>query len=102
MIDVNIEFTKGVLFVRLSGLLNSINSYEIEEKVYDIVKDGGIRYVVFNIKDLVINDNVKLFERFKKILEDNDGRMLVCGHEIYSNNFEYVSDELSALKILNS
>lgn len=30
MVDVNIEFTRGVLFVRLTGLLNEISSFDVE------------------------------------------------------------------------
>ena len=77
MVDVNIEFTRGVLFVRLTGLLNEISSFDVEEKVFEIIRDGGIRFIVFNTSNLVINGNVPLFEKCKRVLEENDGRMLI-------------------------
>ena len=49
MVDLNIEFTRGVLFVRLAGILNEVSSMDVEEKVFEIIKDGGIRFVVFNV-----------------------------------------------------
>mgnify|MGYP000941242145 FL=1 len=101
MVDLNIEFTRGVLFVRLAGILNEVSSMDVEEKVFEIIKDGGIRFVVFNVKNLEISDSVKLFDKCQKLLEENDGRMLICGDEMSAYDLEYVSDELSALKLLS-
>lgn len=101
MVDLNIEFTRGVLFVRLAGILNEVSSMDVEEKVFEIIKDGGIRFVVFNVKNLEMSDSVKLFDRCQKLLEENDGRMLICGDEMSAYDLEYVSDELSALKLLS-
>ena len=93
MVDLNIEFTRGVLFVRLAGILNEVSSMDVEEKVFEIIKDGGIRFVVFNVKNLEMSDSVKLFDKCQKLLEENDGRMLICGDEMSACNLEYVSDE---------
>lgn len=101
MVDLNIEFTRGVLFVRLAGILNEVSSMDVEEKVFEIIKDGGIRFVVFNVKKLEMSDSVKLFDKCQKLLEENDGRMLICGDEMSAYDLEYVSDELSALKLLS-
>lgn len=101
MVDLNIEFTRGVLFVRLAGILNEVSSMDVEEKVFEIIKDGGIRFVVFNVKNLEMSDSVKLFDKCQKLLEEDDGRMLICGDEMSAYDLEYVSDELSALKLLS-
>ena len=101
MVDLNIEFTRGVLFVRLAGILNEVSSMDVEEKVFEIIKDGGIRFVVFNVKNLEMSDSLKLFDKCQKLLEENDGRMLICGDEMSAYDLEYVSDELSALKLLS-
>lgn len=101
MLDLNIEFTRGVLFVRLAGILNEVSSMDVEEKVFEIIKDGGIRFVVFNVKNLEMSGSVKLFDKCQKLLEENDGRMLICGDEMSAYDLEYVSDELSALKLLS-
>ena len=54
MIDFNIEFTKGVLFIRLFGSINKFNEIEIKNDIIDVIKSGGIRYLVFNLEDLEI------------------------------------------------
>ena len=41
MVDLNIEFTRGVLFVRLAGILNEVSSMDVEEKVFNHFKTQG-------------------------------------------------------------
>ena len=100
MIDYNIEFTKGVLFIRLFGSLNRFNEIEIENDIIDVIKTGGIRYLVFNLEDLELEEEVELFKKCEKIVKENDGRMLICGNYNgnYVDNFSLVDDELSAYR----
>ena len=100
MIDYNVEFTKGVLFVRLCGLLNNINYIDLQNELFDVIKEGGIRYLVFNNENLDLEDDVPLFDNCEDLIKKNNGKMLLCGNEMYMNNFNYVDDELSALKRL--
>lgn len=104
MLDMNLEFTKGVLFIRLIGILNKSNEEETEEKITEIVKDGGIRYVVFNTEDLSVEDDISLFDRCNELIKNNNGKMILCGNQdnVLAYNYEFVSDELSALKLLTA
>ena len=52
MLGINIEFAKGVLFVRLDGILNNKNVSSVENTVTKIINDGGLRYLVFNVNNL--------------------------------------------------
>lgn len=100
MIDYNIEFTKGVLFIRLFGCINKFNEIEIKKDIMDVIKSGGIRYLVFNLEDVEIEEEIDLFNECEKIVKDNDGQMLICGNYNgnYIDKFNYVDDELSAYK----
>ena len=98
MLNINIEFTKGVLFVRLEGILTDDNELGIENTITEIINDGGIRYLVFNISNLIIKSSNKLFEIFEKLVKTNDGRMLMCGKDNYSTKYINVKDELAALR----
>lgn len=99
MIDYNVEFTKGVLFVRIFGMLNKFNEKQIESDLYEIIRDGGIRYIVFNIENLNIIDDSNLFKTCETLINKNDGKMLFCGkNNIYTKDYTFVDDELSALK----
>lgn len=102
MIDYNIEFTKGVLFIRLYGVLNYLNQKDVESDLIEVIKEGGIKNLVFNIEDLEVEEGVTLFSICEDIVRSNDGRMLICGNnEICLNNYEIVDDELSAFKVFS-
>ena len=100
MIDYNVEFTKGILFIRLFGSINRFNEIEIENDILDIVNTGGIRYLVFNLEDLEIEEEIDLFKKCEDIVVNNDGRMIICGNYNgnYIEKFNCVDDELAAIK----
>ena len=52
MLDINLEFYRGILFIRLKGLLNKTTVSKLKEEVNDLVKENGIRNLVFNISEL--------------------------------------------------
>lgn len=100
MLDINIEFTKGVLFVRLEGVLSSGNIDNIENTIMKILNEGGIRYLVFNVHNLKIDENINLFNKCEEIVKINGGKMLICGleDEIALGHYNHVDNELAALK----
>lgn len=100
MLDINIEFTKGVLFVRLSGLLNKSNSINIENNIVNILTKSGIKFLVFNTFELNIMEETNLFETCSKIINKNGGKMIVCGND--KLKFLSASDELKALRMIES
>lgn len=100
MIDYNIEFTKGILFIRLCGILNLSNEKDVLNEIVDVIEEGGIRNLVINVEELNIEDEITLFDRCSEIIKYNDGKMLICGDNV--DNFEYAPDELSAIKLLSA
>ena len=108
MLDVNIEFVKGVLFVRLQGNLHTSNTKDLEKKLTDIIVTGGIKYLVFNIKNTILEERIDLFDKCNSLIKENNGKMYICGYKnniesIVSSNLEYcnkVNDELTVLKNL--
>ena len=100
MVDYNIEFSKGVLFIRLYGILNRFNEKDIEEQIYEIINEGGIRYLVINTEDVEIQEDVMLFKNCNDLIKNNDGKMLICGSNI--EEYDYIVDELSAFKEFSS
>lgn len=111
MLDVNIEFSKGVLFVRLSGDMNSVNSINIKSNIISILKEGGIKYLVFNIDNLNIKEKVDLFDKCNELVKINNGKMVICGINDNLNIIkdmhildycENATDELSALRMINA
>ena len=111
MLDVNVEFSKGVLFIRLSGNINSVNSINIKSNITNIIKEGGIKYLLFNIDNLKIKEKIDLFEKCNELIKINNGKMIICG---INDNFNIVNDmhildycenatdELSALRMIRA
>lgn len=113
MLNVGTEFRKGILFVRLKGHLNKNTIYKLNKKVTKIVKDNGIRNIVFNftnLKSIDIKGINTIFYNYE-LCKNNDGRSLLCGNNDNikgklkkSRLINYIyetSDELSAIRILN-
>ena len=113
MLNVGTEFRKGILFVRLRGHLNKDTIYKLNKRVTNIVKDNGIRNIVFNFTNLKSIDMKGINTIFYnyELCRNNDGISLMCGNNDNIRkklkktrlvNYIYeTTDELSAIKILN-
>ena len=113
MLNVGTEFRKGILFVRLKGHLNKNTIDKLNKKVTYIVKDTGIRNIVFNfsnLKSIDIKGINTLFYNYE-LCKNNDGKSLMCGsnesikaklkRSRLMNYIYETTDELSAMRILN-
>lgn len=113
MLDITMEFRKGLLFVRLNGVLNKTTIDKLNNEVTDLIKDNGIKNIVFNIDGLTSIDlkgiNSLLYNY--ELCKMNDGKAMLCGinnsrvrYRINNSrllNYMYeVSDELSAINMI--
>ena len=106
MLDVNFEFVRGILFVRLEGVVNNDTTCSIKKNLVDIISKGGIKYLVFNINNAILEDNLSLFDICNTLIKENNGKMYLCGlknkiESVISSNFNYcekINSELSVLK----
>ena len=48
MLNLNMEYKSGVLFVRLIGSLNKLTSYKLVDTLIPIIVSQGIRNLVYN------------------------------------------------------
>lgn len=114
MLETNLEFRKGILFVRLSGELTKHTVKELREDVTKKILKSGIRNVVFNVENLDLIDLKGINSLFYnyEICNRNNGRLLVCGIKNnkvklkmeQSRLFKYINEaenELSAFEIIN-
>lgn len=103
MLNINMEYIKGVLFVRLKGSLNSSNASKLIDNLIPILMNHGINKLVYNLSELSSIDEVgtkSLFMGYNTIL-NNYGNVLVVDNKFRIKYFKEVKDELSALMILN-
>lgn len=102
MLDINIEFIKGVLVVRLEGKLNKKSIKSVRDNLITIIKNGGIKYLMFNLTDSILEEKLDIFDECNKLIKKNNGKMYVCGfnhnsESIITNNYYTVDNELSLL-----
>jgi len=113
MLDINLEFARGMLFIRLSGILDINTSMKLSNLLDDMINEKGLKYFVVNLHELSYIDEKGLqaiIDRYFDIALHN-GKLVVCG---YKDNFnssikiknifnkiEHTNNELSALKLIN-
>lgn len=114
MLTINTEFRKGILFVRLEGILSDDTCDNLRILLDDIIGSNNVCFVVFNIEKLnyIDLDGINLLIKYNKLLEQKKGRALVCGisNELVkiritnTNMLDYMfetSDELGAINVIN-
>ena len=114
LLEIDKQFYKGILFVRLSGELSKKTIDKLKADVSTIIKNNGIRNIVFNISNLSLIDcygiNALLYNY--ELCRDNKGNTLICGFKdnvvrkriensrLLNYMFE-TSNELSAINVIN-
>ena len=102
MLDINIEFIKGVLVVRLEGKLNKKSVKSVRDNLITIIKNGGIKYLMFNLTDSNIEEKIDMFDECNKLIKKNKGKMYICGfnhnlENLITNTYYTVDNEFSIL-----
>ena len=84
MFDAQMEFRKGILFIRLTGELNNKTINDFRMKVKEVVIRAGIRYLVLNVNNVnsVTNEGVKEIKSLKKVMKKLDGEFYLFGGSI--------------------
>lgn len=113
MLDVNFEFRRGILFIRLCGELTKNTIKDFDLLVTKLISDNGIRNVVFNVSELSridLKGISRLFYNYE-LCKNNKGISLLCCidniniHEKIEGTrlFQYMTDlsnELSAFNFI--
>ena len=81
MFQMNMEVRKGILFLRLNGVLNGFTSDELNNEVNRLVLENGIKYFVFNLEGLTSLDQEGLqsIEKNYRQITSRDGEVVLCG-----------------------
>ena len=100
MLGLNIEYVKGILFVRLKGRLTNETSYKVKDHLLPILKTNGIKYLVYNLYELVGIDGsgINSLNKSAKLINNNKGSIYLC--EI-PENLESVLHAVKINKVLS-
>lgn len=103
MLDVDIRFIKGVLVVTLEGKLNNNSVSSLKENLITIIKNGGIKYLMFNINECVLEEDIDIFDECNKLIKKNKGKMYVCGlnKKLSTTNYYAIDSINNGFKLFN-
>lgn len=98
MLEIDSEFRKGVLFIRLSGEFTK-DTFKEHKSVNDMITYNGIRKIVFNLENLELIDkkgiNCLLYSY--ELIKINNGQCFICG---INKNIRKKIEKSSLLKYL--
>ena len=80
MLKMDLEFNKGILFVRLRGKLLRKNCYKINNYLNPVLKKHKIKYVVYNFFFLedIDSSGIDAILNTKCIVTDSKGEIRMC------------------------
>ena len=72
MLKTNMEFSKGILFIRLKGDLN-------KNTIKGLI-DSDFKYIVLNIDNMYSIDtySINYINKIYKTINDTSGKMIIC------------------------
>ena len=107
MLKINSECRKGIFFVRLEGVLTKDNYLILRKEITNLVKENGIKNIVFNLEKLIKIDEIGLNELYRniKISKKNNGTSFICGinkniKNHYKINLNEINNEISAFNLI--
>ena len=104
MLRINVEFRKGVLFVRLDG---KIENDDYLEFINNLIEKIGISYIVLNIENIKyvdVNSLNHIIEYNKKILKKKK-HLLICDkninrNKIFKDSIPNINCEIDAFSLI--
>lgn len=112
MLSINLEFIKGILLIRLEGILTEKTNSILVDKIDEMLYEKGIKNIIINLEELeYVNEsglNSLLEKYYDTIL--HDGKLVICEYgnlnklvfDVFSkNNILTSNNELSALKMIS-
>lgn len=115
MFHIDMEFIRGMLFVRLEGILSKRTSNELNEVLDKMIYEHGIRYFVINLENLTSIDEAgikSIMDHYFDVIM-HEGKLVVCGYDniakrhvrnevnLAFQNIESSNNELGAFHLIN-
>lgn len=110
MLNIDMEFRKGILFVRLNGILNGDTAQKLDEELTSTINNNGIKYLLLNLKELISIDKYGMNIIIKNYINitNNQGKFIICGiNKLFEyngtvlKNLYQVNNEMKAFEVIN-
>ncbi len=109
MLKVDMEYDKGILYVRLEGILERKTCYKLNNYIVPAVLKHKIKYLVFNLfmlKD-IDESGIDALLNVKCAIKTNKGKICLCEvsdeieKKIKRLRMRVASNELAAGRLIN-
>lgn len=111
MLTINMNFIKGILFVRLKGILDGDTSIMLNNKLYNMVTENGVKYILLNLDDVTYVDKYGVDVIIKNYIEvnQNKGKFIIVGinklflndRKCIANNLYQINNESKVFDLVN-
>ena len=107
ILEIDMDSKYGILFVRLFGELTKKTRKKLNNEVWNLLVNVGIKNVVFNLENLnkLDDSGFKTLVKCYNVCNHIDGNTMIClsknkfNYDL--NSFNVVPDELSAVNLIN-
>lgn len=110
MLETDMEFKKGILFVRLKGVLNGDTCTNLEDDLTSLIRNNGIRYVLINLEEITYIDKygVNIIIKNYINISSNEGKLIIVGiNKLFDyntniiDNLYQINEEEKAFNLVN-
>lgn len=109
MLKVDMEYEKGILYVRLNGILDRKVCYKINNYIVPVVLKHKVKYLVFNLFNLkdIDESGMDSLLNVKCAIRANKGKICLCDvsdevrFKIKRLRMKVASNELAANRLIN-
>jgi len=104
MLNIDLEYKKGVLFMRLNGTLDRHTSFILDDSINKIICKAGIRFLLINfenlskIDDFGINTILNIYNKYFRY----GGKLMICGYNNIILEKNYFSNLLACASLLKN
>ena len=108
MLKMDLEYNKGILFVRLEGNLNRKSSYKLNNYLVPVILKHKIKYLVYNMYLLedIDESGLDALLNTKCAIRSNKGKICLCEVSPYLDKaikrlrIKKTATELTALELI--
>lgn len=112
MLNVNYEYRKGILFIRLYGQITKDNLNNIKNEIITIIDKSGVTNIVFNLKNIIRIDNYglkEIYDIYQKIKKkgiiyfcDSDSKIVnsILKQNSFYGFMNFIETEVKAFNLI--
>ncbi len=108
MLKMNLEYNKGILFVRLDGTLYRGSTYKINNYLVPVILKHKIKYLVYNFYSLddIDDEGIDALLNTEEAIKNNNGIMYICEvskkleRKLKSLHTKKFDNELTCMKLI--